>query len=93
MHGRRVLVLALLDVGAKPAERVAVGGADDATVKALEAHGVHPAPDAHVVGDLGDGADGGVLVLVRVTFMPGKTTVSSSGTSSRSVTADSHSKV
>jgi hypothetical protein len=41
-----------------------VGGADDATVQALEADGVTAATDAHVVGDLGDGADGGVLALV-----------------------------
>ncbi len=64
LYGRRVLVLALLDLGAKPAEGVGVGGADDAAVQALEAHGVHSAPDAHVLGDLGDGADGGVFVLV-----------------------------
>jgi hypothetical protein len=30
---------------------------------------------------------------VRVTFMPGKTTVSSNGTSNRSIKADSHSKL
>ena len=37
LDGRRVLVGPLLDLGAEPAERVGVGGADDAAVQALEA--------------------------------------------------------
>ena len=54
----------LLDLGAQPAERVAVGGADDAAMQAFEADGATAAADADAVGDLGDGADGGVLALV-----------------------------
>ena len=64
LHGRRVLVGPLLDLGAKPAERVAVGGADDAAVEALQVTARHAAGHADAVGDLGDGADGGVLALV-----------------------------
>jgi hypothetical protein len=64
LDGRRVLVGPLLDLGAQPAEGVAVGGADDAAVQALEGDRTAPAGDADAVADFGDGADGGVLALV-----------------------------
>ena len=64
LHRRRVLVLALLDLGTKPAERVAVGRADDAAVQALEADCVAPRRGCARGRYLGDGAHGGVLVLV-----------------------------
>ena len=41
-----------------------MGGADDAAVKSVESDGAHAASDAGTLGHLGDGADGGVLVLV-----------------------------
>ena len=64
LHGRRVLVGALLDLGAQAAQRVGVGGADDAAVQPGEGDGARAAGQADAVGDLGDGADRGVLVLV-----------------------------
>ena len=64
LHGRRVLVGTLLHLGAKPAERVGVGRADCGAMEAIERDGTHAAANADAVGDLGDGADGGVLVLV-----------------------------
>ena len=64
LNGRRVLVGLLLDLGAQPAHRVGVRDADDAAVQALERDGVRAAGQADAVADLGDGADGRVLVLV-----------------------------
>ena len=49
LHGRRILVGLLLDLGAEPAERVAVGGADDGAVQTLEGDGAAAAGDADVV--------------------------------------------
>jgi len=64
LHGRRVLVRPLFDLGAKRAERVGVSRADRAAVEAVKSDGARAAAESDAVGDLGDGADGGVLVLV-----------------------------
>jgi hypothetical protein len=55
---------ALLDLDAEAAEAVGLGRAGDAAVQALERDGASPAGQAHAVGHAGDGADGGVVVVV-----------------------------
>jgi hypothetical protein len=65
LHGRRrVLVGTLVDLRAEAAERVGVGGADDAAVQAGQRDGPRAAGKADAVGDLGDGAHLRVLVVV-----------------------------
>ena len=90
--------VALLDLDAQPAARVGLGRAAHAAMQAGAAPTARAAAgQPHLVGHLGDRADLRVLALVlghehdavlvptstvRVTFMFGKTTMSSSGTSS-----------
>ena len=54
----------LVDLDEQAAVGHRVGGAGDAAVQALRATAVRAAGQAHAVGDLGDGADRGELVLV-----------------------------
>ena len=58
------VVGALGDLDAQAALAVAVAGADDAARDAGQADGAAAAREPDAVGDLGDGADGGVLALV-----------------------------
>ena len=55
---------ALLDLDEQAPVGHRVRGAGDAAVQALERDGAGAAGQTDVVGDLGDGADGGELVLV-----------------------------
>ena len=64
LHGRRVLVGALLDLDAEASLGVGVRGADDAAMEAGQGDGTAAAGQADAVGNLGDGADLRVLVLV-----------------------------
>ena len=59
-----VVVRPLLDLDAQPAARVGLGGAGDAAVQARQRGGAAAARKPDAVGDLGDGADLGVVVLV-----------------------------
>ena len=54
----------LLDLDEQAAVGKRVGGAGDSAVEALERDGAGAAGQADAVGDLGDGADGGEVLLV-----------------------------
>ena len=64
LHGRELLVGALLHLCAEASLGVGVGGADDAAVQAGQRNGDGTAGQADSVGHLGDGADLRVLLLV-----------------------------
>ena len=59
-----VAVGPLLDLDAQHSLRIGLGGADDASVQAVERHRAAAARQPHAVGHLGDGADARVVVLV-----------------------------
>ena len=58
------VVGSLLDLDVQPSVGKRVCGAGDAAVEALQCDGTRSAGQAHAVGDLGDGADAGVFLLV-----------------------------
>jgi hypothetical protein len=61
---RRVLVGPFVDLDVETAAGIGARGACDAAMQAGERHRPAAAGQAHAIGDLGDGADGRVLLLV-----------------------------